>query len=365
MTPYDPQEVEERFQRLPEPLKDAMLSVENSERIFEVGKKFALTVEQIGFLAEESGYVVLGLTHPNDFVGRLSQHLRVDGAKAKAIAQVINHQIFFPLREILKNTHQFELTQEQIQEPTLPISPISPPQALRPAPPLRPNAPPPITLRETPKPSAPVTIAPVTPSTPAPIKPFASVIPDIKAPLPPAPSAPSMPSSKPASIPSSPPPSIAIAPPARLIQTPIQRPVPPPLSPLPPAAIQEKNFKMPITPLPPAITPPKSLEGIKTKDVPPATQTPVPETPLAPSQIMQKKLLDERQRAPSPVRSEAQRMKESLFAPPSAPSAPAQTVPLPTPVPQSPPSPPAPEVSAQPSTPSSYSGSDPYREPLE
>lgn len=328
MTPYNPQEIEERFERLPEPLKEAMLGVENSECIFEVGKKFGLTIEQIGFLAEEAGYVVLGLTHPKDFVGRLAQHLRVDDTKAKALAQAINHQVFFPLREILKNTHQFELTQEQIHEPSLPIPPIPRPQA-SPAQPI-------------PKPTAPAAVP-----------------------------APPIPLPKPTPPPSSPPPSTIIQPPAQLAQTPVQQQAPSPLNPLPSSTIQEKKTEA-LTIPPPTIATSKSIEGIRSKELlpaatnktqTPAMQTPVSETPLAPSQIMQQKLLEERQRAPSPVKSQTERIKESLFAPPSTPSAPVQTTP--TPSPQPPSAPPAPPVSPQPSIPSSYSGSDPYREPLE
>ena len=171
MTPYTPQEVEEHFQRLPEPLKEAMMSVENSERIFEVGKKFALTVEQIGFLAEESGYVVLGLTHPQDFVARLGQHMRVDADKAKNIAQEINHRVFFPLREGLKAAHQFELTQEQIQQPPPPIPVV--PRA-----PIAPTAVS-ITPAQKPAPTVPAALSTIKPAIPpvAPVPPLKPVIP--------------------------------------------------------------------------------------------------------------------------------------------------------------------------------------------
>ena len=364
MTPYTPQEVEEHFQRLPEPLKEAMMSVENSERIFEVGKKFALTVEQIGFLAEESGYVVLGLTHPQDFVARIEQHLRVDADKAKNIAQEINHKVFFPLREALKSAHQFELTQEQIQQPPPPI----------PAAPRAPVPPAAIPVTPTLKPAMP-SVTPVSPLEPA----MPSAAPPII--LKPAP-VPLAPQSTPAKVlpkvtaPAQPPASPPPVPPARPS-------VPPPLPPLVLSTIQERKpgpSAQPATPAAPIA--PRSAEGIKPKEPmtpplppaqPPALNPPdggsgEPQSgfsPLAPSQIMQKKFLQERDMGAAPARPEIQRMKESLFAAPSAPAesphAPQQNpaqqpAPPPIPPPQAPPTPVPPTVRR---------GNDPYREPLD
>ena len=50
----------------------------------------------------EAGYVMLGVTHPNDFIGNLAERLEVDKEKARAIAQEINEQIFKKVRESLR-----------------------------------------------------------------------------------------------------------------------------------------------------------------------------------------------------------------------------------------------------------------------
>ncbi|MEK9195344.1 MAG: hypothetical protein AAB975_03130, partial [Patescibacteria group bacterium] len=394
-----------RFARLPEPLKDEMMSVENSERIFEAGKKFGLTIEQIGFLAEEAGYVVLGLTHPNDFVGRLKDHLRVDEEKAKTIAQQINHQVFFPLREILKTTHQFELTQEQIQaspppipaiphaQPIIPKTPPTPQSDIRPigrpTPVISvPSVPPAKNPPQMPTPPAPIVKPPVIP-TPA-SQPLAPPIPPlsvqkvqkIPTPIPPPPPR----AHEPIVLPT-------INPPL----PPVNRQTPPLLTHpnLPP--IEEKKYNQPVPSIiqtkpgpigQPIIIPPtpKLIDNIKPKEPllpsapalqqpalsehtlnPSPTQQNIDKTtqpPAPPSQIMQEKLLDETQRAKTPLRPEVERIKESLFAPPSAP---AQSTPNTQPVPQPKtqiPQPPT-ESSPKPPTPSSYATRDPYREPIE
>ena len=94
-----------------------MFSTDVADKIFETGKKNGLTVERIGFLAEETGRVILGLTRPNEFVGLLAERLGTTTDAAQKIASDINHGIFFPLREVLKSTHQVDVGESAIQKP--------------------------------------------------------------------------------------------------------------------------------------------------------------------------------------------------------------------------------------------------------
>jgi hypothetical protein len=103
------------YEELPAILKQALFSAEIAEQMFEIGKKFGLTIEKTGIMAEETGYVILGLGRPNELVGNLASGLHVDTDKAKDIGAEINHQIFFPLREELKRTHDFDMDAAQIE----------------------------------------------------------------------------------------------------------------------------------------------------------------------------------------------------------------------------------------------------------
>lgn len=116
MTPYTEEELEERYQKLPEVLKDAMTSAEVSGTMVSIGKKFGLTLEKIGFMAEEAGYVMLGLIRPQEFIGKLAEALEISRDRAAALAQEINHQVFAPIREALKSAHQYDLSDEVMQK---------------------------------------------------------------------------------------------------------------------------------------------------------------------------------------------------------------------------------------------------------
>ena len=97
------------YEQLPSILKEALFSTDVAEQMTEIGKKFGLTIEKTGIMAEETGYVMLGLARPNEFTGNLAHGLQINKDKATDIAAEINHQIFFPLREELKRTHDFDM----------------------------------------------------------------------------------------------------------------------------------------------------------------------------------------------------------------------------------------------------------------
>ena len=364
MTPYNPQEIEHQFRQLPESLKDQMMSIENSERIFAIGQMFRLTVEQIGFMAEESGYVILGLTHPKDFVSRMSEHLGIDIKKARTITQEINRQIFFPLKEMLKTAHQFEIAQE-LSSLISPISGSSTPSS-KPVPPAFPTAP-----ASKPAPLAAPSVPPRVPSA-RPLMPPAMPMSPLK------PATPhGLATAQTPTLPKVLPPLTPLQPvtPTPVSPSPVLRPsyqAQSPLASLTPSAIQGKKPEPVALQSAPAI--PKIAEGIKQKEqAAPPTQTPraLPQTPLAPSQIMQDKFLQEQKSKPMSEQPAIERMKESLFAPASMP---AQTPSGPPSVSeqQPPPAMPPPlrvpplEAPAKPVVlPPPRTSGDPYREPLE
>lgn len=106
MKNFSQQEVMERYDTLPDPVKDAIFAEATAEKMNEIGKKHNLLIDKIGILAKETGYVMLGLEHPNDFVGNLASMLGVSTSEAREIVQDINESIFKPIREHLMQIHE-------------------------------------------------------------------------------------------------------------------------------------------------------------------------------------------------------------------------------------------------------------------
>ena len=116
MSPYTNEQIKQQYEKLPLALKDAMYSADIAEKMVALGRKHGITIEQVGYMAEETGYVVLGLTRPTQFVTALREKLGIDDTLARKIASDINHEVFYPLRETLKSTHQVEVSEDAIQK---------------------------------------------------------------------------------------------------------------------------------------------------------------------------------------------------------------------------------------------------------
>ena len=127
MPTYPQQKILEQYRKLPEPLKEAMGSMDTADKMFAIGKKFGLSIEKIGFMVDEVGNIILGFERPSEFVNTLKNRLEIDRDKAQNIASEINHQLFFPLREALKSAHKIDLTEETFQKgESLPTKPPVP-----------------------------------------------------------------------------------------------------------------------------------------------------------------------------------------------------------------------------------------------
>lgn len=383
MGKYTEQQLWDRYQKLPQILRDALFGVDTAEKLYQIGRKFGLTIEQTGFMAEETGYIIVGFTSPRDFIGVLINRLGIEADQARDIAKEINHQILFPIREALKQTHDFEIgnlgipgaqidtrAPERIPAdiekrpsimPGLPPQPIPPPHPAIKTPPLQP---PPLTpripLSQSPQPSqtlrAPLPPLPQPSQAPRPIGIFEmpqkypaaerkinvgnETVPPLP-PIPPKPPAPTPPLLR--QMESKLPP-IDLRP-----KPPIQQPPPIKIHPVPPA-IPIPTQK----PIAPVATPASSL--IQSVMPPPPKPTPLQAQPLSPQ-------------PPSPI--------QSIPPTPPAPAMPPKIIP-PQPMPPAQPPKPTPKTPLQPVLPPTLPTPpkippidlrqekiDPYRETIE
>ena len=105
MKNFTEEQIAQMYDNLPEDLKDAIFGLEMNEIVERIGRENQLNIEQIGNLANETGMVMLGVTHPNEFIANLAERLGVDKEKARIIAQEINEQIFKKVRDSLRKIH--------------------------------------------------------------------------------------------------------------------------------------------------------------------------------------------------------------------------------------------------------------------
>ena len=116
MKNFTEEQIAQMYDNLPEDIKDAIFGLEMNEIVEKIGRENQLNIEQIGDLANETGMVMLGVTHPNEFIGNLADRLEVDKEKARVIAQEINEQIFKKVRDSIRKIHNTR--EEAEEEPT-------------------------------------------------------------------------------------------------------------------------------------------------------------------------------------------------------------------------------------------------------
>lgn len=123
MKEYTQKELLDIYEKLPQEVKDAIFSIDSATMIQKIAKNYKLTVDKMGELADETGLVMLGLTHPRDYISNLSRRLEINKETAKKIAEEINTQIFSKIRESLKRIHNIrEETPlgEEVKRPDVP-----------------------------------------------------------------------------------------------------------------------------------------------------------------------------------------------------------------------------------------------------
>ncbi len=102
---YTAEQLEQKYNALPTSVKEAITSAKVEERVMAIGRYHKLHLDILGELADETGLVMLGLTHPRDYIRNLAERLGVSREEATAIARDVNEQIFRPIREALKQVH--------------------------------------------------------------------------------------------------------------------------------------------------------------------------------------------------------------------------------------------------------------------
>ena len=112
MKNFTEEQIAQMYDNLPEDLKEAVFSVDMSEVVEKIGRGHQLAIDKIGDLANETGMVMLGVTHPDEFIGNLAERLEVDKEKARGIAQEINEQIFKKVRDSLRKIHNMREGEE-------------------------------------------------------------------------------------------------------------------------------------------------------------------------------------------------------------------------------------------------------------
>lgn len=96
------QKIEQRLAELPEDVQAAIASSDFDEKVRTIGQAQGLHIDQMEALSDEVMLAMLGFVGMDDLAKGVEQQVRLDPAKAQAITDAVNKEIFLPIRESMK-----------------------------------------------------------------------------------------------------------------------------------------------------------------------------------------------------------------------------------------------------------------------
>ncbi len=95
------EDIQNKFEKLPEDLKWAIMGARIDEKLVQIGQKFNLNIRQLGQLSLETHAVMLGFMHPDDFEHSINKSLGLSEDKIKEISDEINLKILKDVKDRL------------------------------------------------------------------------------------------------------------------------------------------------------------------------------------------------------------------------------------------------------------------------
>lgn len=105
---YTKGQLRDRLNKLPNDIQQELSSDDLGLIIQIIGSDAGITPEQSLDVEDEVVMVLMGTSHPKDFIRNIQSKIGVDQEKAHAIAEKVNDEIFQPVKESLKIVHNIK-----------------------------------------------------------------------------------------------------------------------------------------------------------------------------------------------------------------------------------------------------------------
>ncbi|OGI87275.1 hypothetical protein A2995_01195 [Candidatus Nomurabacteria bacterium RIFCSPLOWO2_01_FULL_33_24] len=113
------QAIKQRYDNMPEDIKQIIVSSDYQDGLVNISKKFKLNIEQLGVLEINTTMVLLGIINPNKLQEELEKELNINSEKTKGITKEINDQIFHKVKwslEKIFNNSEDKISKESLIE---------------------------------------------------------------------------------------------------------------------------------------------------------------------------------------------------------------------------------------------------------
>ena len=114
--PISKEKLIELYKALPDDVAAVYEGANTGEILVEIGRKHALAIDLLGRLSYETGLVLVGASPAREFIDNVQKGLGLTRDKAVEVAQDVNHRLFAPIRESLKQIHKIGPSESLIPE---------------------------------------------------------------------------------------------------------------------------------------------------------------------------------------------------------------------------------------------------------
>lgn len=117
-------QIEEKYDSLPSDIKELLVTPEVASQLEQIGLKHGLSIPRQNELVDETGLVMLGFTHPNDYISKLVKKLDIIRDTARDIAADVNEEVFKPIKESLQKIHSIKFVKKPLSAEKIPPTSI-------------------------------------------------------------------------------------------------------------------------------------------------------------------------------------------------------------------------------------------------
>ncbi|MBI2010872.1 MAG: hypothetical protein HYS89_01405 [Candidatus Colwellbacteria bacterium] len=110
----------ERFDALPEHLKEVLFSEKSTDVIWDLGEDHHLNGERTKKIADLTGAVILGFVHPEDLAKEFQKEVNLPAQVANSIAEEINKKILAPIIDEITSLYHWG----EVREPQAPVQTV-------------------------------------------------------------------------------------------------------------------------------------------------------------------------------------------------------------------------------------------------
>ena len=123
---YTKDQLWQLYQKLPDELKEAVSSLENTDNIYNICEINNIPEGIMPSVIKYVGYVLIGVLPPNEFQKTLEEELKISAETAQKVAREIHRFIFYPVKAALEELYKIEITSVPTPVKPLGVAPSAP-----------------------------------------------------------------------------------------------------------------------------------------------------------------------------------------------------------------------------------------------